>query len=701
MLLSPDLFCRKSSHLCILAQLPQGMRHFGMGGKMHRALNGQVSLKNTWQPFYLKVVAHVFVVLFSALIPPGPLALASGVYSIQELGLTGANYSYDGNQSADVVSPINASGNLIGDSARYNSSGSSLGQDAWYFNGSSTQQIGLTGTNYGYADSGGTFQYSTPDKINTTNDVIGTSNRYSTTGTALGDDSWYFNGTSTQQIGLSGTNYSYVTTGGIYEDSVPWQVGTAGEVSGSSDRYGASGNNLGIDSWYFNGSTTQQIGLTGPNYSYSTTGGTYEWSALNSLFSNAGYVDGYSKRYSSAGNFLGYDSWISNGSTTQQIGLTGTNYSYATTGGTYQSSNDFEISATGDVLGQSLRYSSSGSSLGGDAWYFNGSSTQQIGLTGTNYSYTASGGTYQYNFPYGTNSAGNVVGYSQRFSSSGTALGQDTWYYNGSTTQQIGLTGTNYSFAASGGTYQSSSPETINNAGDVLGYSQGFSASGSSLGQDAWYYNGSTTQQIVVTGADDSYVTSGGTYEYNYPLNMNTGGDAVGFSYRYNSTGSSLGQDGWFFDSATDTTDLLQFSVDSANGESYTAPQVLTNAGAVLGIYDLYDGSTLKGQDAFYWSEASGFHDLGTLVNGGLSASGWDALQSVISASDNDVNGYPQFVVGYGLLNGQELSNNSSVGSSVFLLSAIVPEPASLALTAIPMILLTLRRNRITTSPAN
>jgi hypothetical protein len=421
----------------------------------------------------------------------------------------------------------------------------------------------------------------------------------------------------------------------------------------------------------------------------------------DNTLNDAGDIDGYSNRYSSTGNALGFDSWIFNGSSTLQIGLTGTTYSYAATGGLYESSFPNAINAAGDVAGTSTRYSSGGTNLGDDAWYFNGSSTQQIGLMGTNYSYAASGGTYQISQPIQVNAMGEVIGGSYRYSSTGDSLGVDAWIYNGSTTRQIGLTGTNYSYAVTGGTYQSSSPEAINAAGDVVGYSQRFSSSGVPLGQDAWYYNGSTNQQIVVNGAGDSYVTSAGTCETSYPYEMNATGDVIGNSYRYSSTGNSLGQDGWFFNSSTDSTDLLQFSVDSSNGYSYTAPEVLTDAGAVLGYYDLYNGSTLEGQDAFYWSESNGFHDLGTLVNGGLSASGWDALQSVISASDNDVNGYPQFVVGYGLLNGQELSNNSSVGSSVFLLSAIVPEPASLALTAIPMILLTLRRNRITTSPAN
>ena len=166
----------------------------------------------------------------------------------------------------------------MGYSNRYSTTGISLGQDSWFYNGSSTQQIGLVGTNYSYAASGGTYQESYPQWLNTVGQVMGYSNRYSTAGNSLGQDSWFYNGSSTQQIGLLGTNYSYAALGGTYQFSYPEQLNTAGQVIGVSGRYDSAGNNLGYDSWFYNGSSTQQIGLTGTNYSYATIGGTYQYS---------------------------------------------------------------------------------------------------------------------------------------------------------------------------------------------------------------------------------------------------------------------------------------------------------------------------------------------------------------------------------------------------------------------------------------
>jgi len=549
-------------------------------------------------------------------------------------------------------------------------------------------EIGLTGTNYSYATSGGIDQYSIPEQLNAAGQVIGYSQRYSSSGGDLGADSWFYNGSSTQQIGLTGTNYSYATSGGTYQDSEPGYLNAAGQVSGYSQRYSSSGGDLGADSWIYSGSSTQQIGLTGTNYTYATSGGTYQ-NSVPQLLNAAGQVGGCSYRYTSSGGDLGQDTWIYNGSSTQQIGLTGTNYSYATSGGTYQNGMPDQLNAAGQVSGISLRYSSSGGALGQDTWIYNGSSTQQIGLTGTNYGFSTSGGTRQDSQPDQLNAAGQVIGYSYRHSSSGIALGQDTWIYNGSSTQQIGLTGPNYSDATSRGTVQYSWLEQLNAAGRVLGYSERFSSSGGFLGDDSWIYNGSSTRQIGLIGTNYSYAASGGTYENSKPLQLNAAGQVIGYSFRYSSSGGDLGTDGWFFDPATDQTTLLQFSVDSATNYSATTPQILTDSGVVLGQFELYSGSLDDGSHAFYWSEGNGFSDLGALVSGGLSAQGWENLAFFIDAEGSAADGSPLFIAGYGQTLGTSTGSESAI-----LLSQNVPEPgtASLLIVASSGILMHRRR---------
>jgi hypothetical protein len=618
---------------------------------------------------------------------------ASPVYTIDETGLTGTNYGYSvsgGTYQDSLLVQLNAAGQVTGDSARFDSSGDNLGQDSWFYDGSTTQQIGLSGTNYSYSDSGGTYQSSMPQQLNAAGQVIGYSYRYSSSGDSLGLDAWLYSGNSTQQIGLTGTNYSFPAVGGTYQVSAPVQLNSAGQAIGTSARYDNSGDSLGQDSWFFNGSSTQQIGLTGSNYSYAAAGGTFQQSDVYQL-NAAGQVIGDAFRYSSTGDSLGIDAWLYNGNSTQQIGLSGTNYSYPVSDGIYQSSEPLLLNSVGQVAGYSTRYTSSGTFLGTDSWLFNGSSTQQIGLGGTNYSYSLSGGTFESSEPLLLNAAGQVAGYSTRYSSAGGYLGQDSWYYNGSSTKQIGLTGTNYSYPATGGNYQNSQAQQLNAAGQVIGYSTRYSSIANNLGQDAWIYNGSVTQQIGLTGTNYSYAATGGTYQYSNASQLNAAGQAIGYSSRYDSTGNSLGQDGWFFDLATDKTTLLQFSVDSATQNSQTDPQVLTDAGVVLGSYELYSGAVDEGQHAFYWSQSNGFSDLGALVSGGLSAAGWQDLSDVFDAEGSAADGSPLFIAGDGLISGQ------SGGNSTYLLSQNVPEPraGSLVLLAGSGVFLRRRRKQL------
>jgi len=602
-----------------------------------------------------------------------PIASGSPTYNFQELGLTGGNYGYalsggtDQNSSAEQ---LNDSGQVIGYSSRYTSSGGFLGQDAWLFDGLSSQEIGLTGGVYSSAVSGGILQYSNAADMNDSGQVIGSSLRApflsgSILQSHLGADAWFFDGSAYQVLGLTGANYGNVNAFGTFESSNATQLNDSGQAIGESQRVGSSAS--GQDAFFFNGISNVPIGLSGVGYSYVSSGKTFQDSAPLQL-SNTGDVIGYSYRYNSSGGSLGQDAWLFDGASTQQLGLSGVNYSYAASGGTYEVSNAQQLNDSGLIIGYSSRYSSTGGSLGEDAWLFNGTSNQQIGLTGTNYSYAATGGTYQYTGAQVLNNNGQAIGYTYRFNSSGGALGYDSWLFNGTTTQQVGLTGANYSYAAAGGTYQASVAQQLNQSGQVVGSSNRYNSSGGSLGVDAWFSNGGTTQQIGLTGANYSYAATGGTYQSSFNQFLNNSGQVIGFSQRYGSAGNSLGQDGWFFDSNTNSTSLLQFSVDSANNYSYTDPMMLTDSGVVLGSYALFSGSTALGNYAFYWSKTDGFHDLGALVNGGLNAQGWQYLADVYGsstpgASGTSPSGTPRYVIGDGLVTGQ------TGGNSVYLLT--------------------------------
>ena len=140
----------------------------------------------------------------------------------------------------------------------------------------------------------------------------------------------------------------------------------------------------------------------------------------------------------------------------------------------------------------------------------------------------------------------------------------------------------------------------------MLGFSDRYTNSGAGEGQNCWFFNGTSTQEIGLTGT----IYSQGAYQYSSAVLLDALGQVAGYSDLFSSSGSSLGTDGWFFDPATDQTTLLQFSVDSANGFSRTDPTFLTDTGVVLGTYELYNGSVDEGRHLFYWSEENGVSDL-------------------------------------------------------------------------------------------
>ena len=132
-----------------------------------------------------------------------------------------------------------------------------------------------------------------------------------------------------------------------------------------------------------------------------------------------------------------------------------------------------------------------------------------------------------------------------------------------------------------------------------------------------------------------------------------------------------MGQDAWFYDPVLDQTFALQLSTRS-DGYAYSSAAYLGEDGLVLGTYTLFDAlDNNLGNRAFYFTIADGLHDLGSLVDGGLAANGWDYLASAIRA-----NGLGQ-ILGYGKLTSQ------SGGQMAYLLTPIaVPEPSTFLLAA-------------------
>jgi hypothetical protein len=607
------------------------------------------------------------------------------------IGLTGDGYEYTavggGIYRFSHLRFFNASGHAAGYSRRFSPSGVLLGNDAWLYDGVRTQLVGLTG-NAG----GATYGLSEVRLMNSAGQVAGTTSRYSSS-RSLGGDAWVFDGTASLPIGLTGIGYEISPSpGSIHRNSIPLGMSAAGHVFGRSLRWNSERYSLGEDAWVFKGAATQLIGLTGEGYEYAlpvSGGGTWRTNYLQ-LTNQTGQAIGFSTRVRPTGPGLGQDVWFYNGTNTHLVGLTGSGYEYVTdAGGLYRGGYTVSLNDAGHVIGGAARYNASGGYLGEDPWIFDGSTTHRIGLSGDEYEYDSTvtgGGKHRLGHAKLINDAGQVIGFARRFGASAAYLGQDNWLYDGTTTQLVGLTGSGYQYATPAGTYRFGEIRRFNQAGQLTGVTQRYSASGAYLGTDAWHYDGGAISSIGLTGSGYEYANAEGLFRAGDALLMNEAGEVVGRTSRYDSAGAFLGVSGWFFDDETGVTMPLEFSFRSPDNYCFTSPALLTEEGAVLGSYELFDATNSLGSRAFLWSATDGFHDLGALVDGGLPAAGWEALSNVYSGfgtSGTTPDGSPRHIVGTGLAVGQ------IAGQSVYLLS-LIPEPTSVglfALAALPVVI--------------
>jgi len=574
------------------------------------------------------------------------------------VGLMGAEHTDIYGAQQVRAFELNQAGQVAGTSSRYSPV---LGQSAWLYDGATTLELGLNGPEY---TSSSGRKHSTVDELNESGQVTGESERYDGT-FDVSNTAWLYDGTTTIAIGLTGGQHTH-TYG--YKYSEVDELNEAGQVSGRSYRQPFS---YGQSAWIYDGATTIDIGLTGSEH---TRNDGIKHSYAERM-NEAGQVTGYSVRFDGGSADFGRSTWLYDGATTIDIGLTGPEHT-RNDGYKYSSLEQFsgQLSESGQVLGHSRRYNGGSAQLGTTAWLYDGATTVDIGLTDSEH--TSSDGA-KVSFASRRNKAGHVFGYANRYNGGSTRLGFSAWLYDGAGTINIGLTGTEHTRSDG---YKSSFAYELNEAGHVHGFSERFNGGSLLMGQSAWLYDGATTTDVGLVGSEH---TRNDGYKYTFvdPLSdqLNEAGQVIGASYRYNGGSTQLGQDAWFYDPVLDQTFMLQLSTRS-DGYASSSAEYLGENGLVLGYYTLFD--TLDnnlGDRAFYFTIADGLHDLGSLVDGGLTANGWDYLAGAIRAG-----GLGQ-ILGHGKLTSQS-------GSAMAYLLTPVPEPSALLLAALGAVGLLARR---------
>lgn len=565
-------------------------------------------------------------------------------WEITRLGFTDSDHTKsDGYQFSEALA-INAQGQVIGYSERYGGSGYK-GTSGWFYDGSNLVQLGLTGSTFGYIRYDGRSEVNA-GFLNDAGQVAGTSTRYYSFyyPGSLGTAAWLYDGGNTIELGLTGSDY---TDSNGFETSSVSALNNLGQVAGTTNRLAG-----GQATWIYNGASTLRVGLTGAEFTKTLSSGDAQYSAVQAM-NELGHIIGYSSRYSGTTD-VGKAAWLYDGSNTVRLGLTGSDYIRSNDG--FQSSEAQYINDQGVVVGKSVRYASNGANRGEAIWLYNSTSTVRLGLTGSDYTRVDG---YQNSYASALNEQGQVIGHSDIFSG-GSNYGRTAWFYDGSNITSLGLSGSDYS-TWNGNAISTAS--TLNNLGHVTGTSKRSLSAG--LGEAAWFFDGNSTIQIGLTGAN--YTSSSG-YQFSRPTLMNDQGQVVGLSKRSNGSASDLGQAAWFFDSETGQTFDLTLS-ERSDGYASSAVQYLGEDGTALGFYWLYDDNDNVSWRAFYFSMEQGVFDMtDRLLSSGedLSAQGWDHLFDADLANE------------LGQIVGQAVTNNSANGYGVYLISATtVPIPAA------------------------
>ncbi len=533
-----------------------------------------------------------------------PSCITPPVYTIRRVGLFGGTYQ------DNLVTLVTPEGRVAGYSNNVLSSVNTVAE-AWIaWNGQTAGPLGLTGTPFGKASS--------VTAINPAGAAIGTSSRTAPGNVAAGNDAWYYDGTggsNVSLIGLTGTLYDQ-TPGSptTRRNSAPTAINNQGDAIGSTSRWG-NGVNIGNDTWRYHAGATELLsGLTGGVYEFTTANGVWH-SPTAVAINDAGDIVGYSGRYTSTGGGLGIDSWIWHEGVTTPISRTGAGFEGTIATGVRRSTWATHMNIAGQVVGTSSHYDATGGYLGLSAFRWMNGTFQTVNPVDAVHPLSPSISGIPTNIVKGISPQGNVVGEFPRLNSTLASIGTDTWYFDGSTTRVLGLTGDEFQ---------------------------------------------------TPIGAPDTQARK----EHRF-VAMNAAGQVAGRSVVQGVT--PLRDAGWMFDPSTGATTRIT-GLPGVTGAQSITPLAITPEGAVVGTYS-YPNALGTGTitTPFIWSIATGMRTLESRVIGALPPQGWASLITPIGGGGGEASySWPVLVAGNG-------SRPDNYGQTAFVLDA-VPTPGSFPL---------------------
>lgn len=452
-------------------------------------------------------------------------------YTVTRIGLWGPEYAQNGNYYFSAAYGMNDSGAVVGQAYRYSGS-FDRGRASWLYNAGRTIRTGFFDATHTRSDG---YQLSSPKLTpNALGQSSGTSERYKGS-TSIGQSAWFYDGTSTIRIGLFDATHTRSTDN--FQSSSVLAPNDMGQVAGDSSRFLNGTTNGGSSAWLFSNGTSTRIGLYdtehtrndgfqsagvryldqsggvagySKRYAGTTNMGLSAWYSLNGVTTRLGMVDasctrsdgyqeslpwglsstgkivGESLRYSGTTD-MGKAAWLFDGTNTIRVGLLGANYSRSDG---YQFSFAEHVNNLGQVAGGALLYSGN-DRIGTASWIQTGPTATRIGLYDAQHTSTYG---VQVSLVDELNDNGQVAGLSERYS--GTLdRGQSAWLYTGGITRQIGLTDQVH---FSDDDYHYSQVRSMNNDGQVAGITYRYGGM-TQMGQSAWVYDPVLNQTLNIT----------------------------------------------------------------------------------------------------------------------------------------------------------------------------------------------------------
>jgi hypothetical protein len=323
-----------------------------------------------------------------------------------------------------------------------------------------------------------------------------------------------------------------------------------------------------------------RAGLYGPEF----TSDSGARSVYASRLSSSGVVAGSSQRFLGGATGRGSVAWVYEQGGTARVGY----YDAANTSPTGdQTSSIVDVNAAGLVAGGSFRYA--GTQTGRSAWIYQNGSLIRLGFTDD--AHTGPSGI-QASAIGAINNAGQVVGYSSQYPSTGYGL--TGWLWDHGTYTLLGLLDGAHT-RADGVRY--SWPRVLSGAGDIGGTSHRYNGM-MIAGTSAWMRQQGVTSRV---GLIEPPFTAPDGSQYSDLFGLFADGRAVGISDEY-PPGGPGGDATWISDGTTTLRIGLFDAVHTrTNGQRLCYPLAMSPGGNVVGRADRL-GIASGGESAWLYS---------------------------------------------------------------------------------------------------